>query len=94
MQRGPCSTPIVTCYYGLALSFTHAGDDTVVDPTSLLRHVERFSVVSLRKFVPASPRTLDHVESISSDVSVLARDSGVQRNLKQLVTALSRLLDD
>ena len=39
-------------------------------------------------------RTLDHVESISSDVSVLARDSGMQRNLKTLVQALSRLLDE
>lgn len=46
---------------------------------------------------PPSPhpfRTLEHVESISSDVSVLARDSGVQRNLKTLVQALSRLLDE
>ncbi len=42
----------------------------------------------------AARRTLDHVESISSDVSVLARDSGMQRNLKTLVQALSRLLDE
>lgn len=34
------------------------------------------------------------MESISADVSILARDSGVQRNLKTLVQALSRLLDD
>lgn len=39
-------------------------------------------------------RTLEHVESLSSDVSVFARDSTVQRNLKTLVQALGRLLDE
>ena len=42
----------------------------------------------------APRRTLEHVESLSSDVSVFARDSNVQRNLKTLVQALGRLLDE
>ncbi|KXZ42847.1 hypothetical protein GPECTOR_115g341 [Gonium pectorale] len=50
--------------------------------------------VALDDLVYIMTRTLEHVESLSSDVSLLARDSGVQRNLKTLVQALSRLLDD
>ncbi|GFR46251.1 hypothetical protein Agub_g7800 [Astrephomene gubernaculifera] len=52
------------------------------------------NVRALRQAVLTICKTLDNVESISSDVSLLARDSGVQRNLKTLVQALSRLLDD
>eukprot|EP00198_Chlamydomonas_reinhardtii_P009978 XP_001699315.1 permease-like component of an ABC transporter [Chlamydomonas reinhardtii] len=52
------------------------------------------NVRALRQAVLTLCKTLDHVESISADVSILARDSGVQRNLKTLVQALSRLLDD
>jgi hypothetical protein len=39
-------------------------------------------------------RTLEHVEALSGEVSALSRDAGLQRNLRTLVTALSRLLDD
>lgn len=39
-------------------------------------------------------RTLEHVESISSDVSLFTRDSAVQRNLRTLVQALSRMVDE
>ncbi|GLI69403.1 hypothetical protein VaNZ11_014007 [Volvox africanus] len=52
------------------------------------------NVRALRQAVLTLCKTLDHVESISSDVSLLARDTGVQRNLKTLVQALSRLLDE
>jgi hypothetical protein len=37
---------------------------------------------------------MENVESVSSDMSAFTRDSAVQRNLKTLVQALSRLVDE
>ncbi|GAX80213.1 hypothetical protein CEUSTIGMA_g7651.t1 [Chlamydomonas eustigma] len=52
------------------------------------------NVRALRGSVVTLCRTLEHVESISSDVSLFTRDSTVQRNLRSLVQALSRLVDE
>jgi hypothetical protein len=52
------------------------------------------NVKALRTAVLTLCRTLEHVESVSSDVSMFTRDSAVQRNLKTLVQALSRLVDE
>lgn len=52
------------------------------------------NIKALRQSVLTLCRTLEHVESISSDVSLFTRDSTVQRNLKTLVQALSRLVDE
>mmetsp|Transcript_15119 Transcript_15119/g.26252 ORF Transcript_15119/g.26252 Transcript_15119/m.26252 type:complete len:433 (+) Transcript_15119:125-1423(+) len=52
------------------------------------------NVRALRTSVITLCRTLEHVESVSSDVSAFTRDSAVQRNLKTLVQALSRLVDE
>lgn len=52
------------------------------------------NVKALRGAVITLCRTLEHAESISSDVSVFSRDSSVQRNLKTLIQALSRLVDE
>lgn len=72
---------------------------TAADATSDIRRLQgevltEDNVKALRQAVLTLCKTLDHVESISSDVSVLSRDSGMQRNLKTLVQALSRLLDE
>ncbi|KAG2441473.1 hypothetical protein HXX76_003095 [Chlamydomonas incerta] len=72
---------------------------TAADAASDIRRLQSSvltedNVRALRQAVLTLCKTLDHVESISADVSILARDSGVQRNLKTLVQALSRLLDD
>lgn len=52
------------------------------------------NVRALRGSVTTLCRTLEHVESISSEVGGLARDSGMQRNLRTLITAFSRLVDE
>ncbi|KAG1663370.1 hypothetical protein FOA52_007107 [Chlamydomonas sp. UWO 241] len=52
------------------------------------------NVKALRHSVMTLCRTLEHVESISSDVSLFTRDSAVQRNLRTLVQALSRMVDE
>ena len=52
------------------------------------------NVKALRQSVLTLCRTLEHVENISADVSVFTRDTGVQRNLRTLVQALSRIIDD
>ena len=52
------------------------------------------NVRALRSAVLTLCRTLEHVESISSDMSSFTSDKGVQRNLKTLVQALSRLVDE
>jgi len=52
------------------------------------------NVRALRHSVMTLCRTLEHVESISSDVSLFTRDSAVQRNLRTLVQALSRMVDE
>mmetsp|Transcript_26472 Transcript_26472/g.57755 ORF Transcript_26472/g.57755 Transcript_26472/m.57755 type:complete len:394 (+) Transcript_26472:321-1502(+) len=52
------------------------------------------NVRALRQSVLTLCRTLEHVESISSDVSLFTRDSAVQRNLRTLVQALSRLVEE
>lgn len=76
-----------------ALTRTAAG--AAADIQALQREVlTDDNVRALRNAVLTLCKTLDHVESISSDVSVFARDSSVQRNLKTLVQALSRLLDE
>ncbi|KAG2485513.1 hypothetical protein HYH03_015786 [Edaphochlamys debaryana] len=76
-------------------SLTRTAADAAADIRRLQSEVlTDGNVRALRQAVLTLCKTLDHVESISSDVSVLARDSGVQRNLKTLVQALSRLLDE
>ena len=52
------------------------------------------NVRALRQTVLTLCRTLEHVESISGDISAFSRDSSVQRNMKSLVQALSRLVDE
>jgi hypothetical protein len=52
------------------------------------------NVKALRQSVLTLCRTLEHVESISSDVSVFSQDASVQRNLKTLIQALSRLVEE
>ncbi|KAF8056776.1 TGD2 [Scenedesmus sp. PABB004] len=52
------------------------------------------NVRALRAAVMTLCKTLEHVESISADVSVFSRDTGVQRNLKTLITALSRIIEE
>eukprot|EP00775_Hariotina_reticulata_P007426 gene7426-7635_t len=52
------------------------------------------NVRALRSAVLTLCKTLEHVESISADVSVFSRDTGVQRNLKTLITALSRIIEE
>ncbi len=52
------------------------------------------NVKAIRQSVLTLCRTLEHVESISSDVSLLTRDSTMQRNLRTLVQALSRMVDE
>eukprot|EP00879_Flechtneria_rotunda_P011844 GHRR01012371.1.p1 GENE.GHRR01012371.1~~GHRR01012371.1.p1 ORF type:complete len:310 (+),score=113.77 GHRR01012371.1:981-1910(+) len=52
------------------------------------------NVRALRTAVLTLCKTLEHVESISADVSVFSRDTGVQRNLKTLITALSRIIEE
>jgi hypothetical protein len=52
------------------------------------------NVRALRQSVLTLCRTLEHVENVSSDISAFTRDSAVQRNLKTLVQALSRLVDE
>lgn len=39
-------------------------------------------------------KVLENVESISADVSTFSRDSGVQQNLKTLITAFSRIIEE
>lgn len=52
------------------------------------------NIKALRQSVLTLCRTLEHVESIGSDVSLFTRDSTVQRNLRTLVQALSRMVDE
>jgi len=52
------------------------------------------NVRALRSAVLTLCRTMENVESVSSDMSAFTRDSTVQRNLKTLVQALSRLVDE
>lgn len=52
------------------------------------------NVKALRQSVLTLCRTLEHIESISSDVSVFSQDASVQRNLKTLIQALSRLVEE
>lgn len=52
------------------------------------------NVRALRTAVLTLCKTLEHVESISADVSVFSRDSSVQRNLKTLIQALSRIIEE
>ena len=52
------------------------------------------NVRALRQSVLTLCRTLEHVESVSADVSLFTRDSAVQRNLRSLVQALSRLVEE
>jgi hypothetical protein len=52
------------------------------------------NVRALRASVQTLCRTLEHVESISADVGTFSRDAGVQRNLKTLIQALSRIIEE
>lgn len=52
------------------------------------------NVRALRAAVLTLCRTLEHVESMSGDISAFTRDSSVQRNLRTLLQALSRLVDE
>lgn len=52
------------------------------------------NVRALRSAVLTLCKTLEHVESISADVSTFSRDTGVQNNLKTLITALSRIIEE
>ncbi|KAJ9517518.1 hypothetical protein QJQ45_025002 [Haematococcus lacustris] len=52
------------------------------------------NVRALRSSVLTLCRTLEHVEGMSGDLSAFTRDSGVQRNLRTLLQALSRLVDE
>jgi len=52
------------------------------------------NVRALRSAVLTLCRTLEHVEGVAADMSSFTRDSAVQRNLKTLVQALSRLVDE
>jgi hypothetical protein len=52
------------------------------------------NVRALRSAVLTLCKTLEHVESISADVSTFSRDTGVQQNLKTLITALSRIIEE
>ncbi|KIZ05409.1 hypothetical protein MNEG_2544 [Monoraphidium neglectum] len=52
------------------------------------------NVKALRSSVQTLCRTLEHVESISADMGAFSRDAGVQRNLKTLIQALSRIIEE
>jgi hypothetical protein len=52
------------------------------------------NVRALRSAVLTLCKVLEHVESISADVSTFSRDSGVQQNLKTLITAFSRIIEE
>lgn len=52
------------------------------------------NVKALRTSVQTLCRTLEHVESISADMGAFSRDAGVQRNLKTLIQALSRIIEE
>lgn len=52
------------------------------------------NVRALRGSVQTLCRTLEHAESISADVGAFSRDAGVQRNLKTLIQALSRIIEE
>lgn len=52
------------------------------------------NVRALRGAVLTLCRTLEHVESLSADAALLSRDAGVQRNLRTLITALSRIIEE
>jgi hypothetical protein len=52
------------------------------------------NVRALRSSVQTLCRTLEHVESISADMGSFSRDAGVQRNLKTLIQALSRIIEE
>ncbi|GBF93100.1 hypothetical protein Rsub_05711 [Raphidocelis subcapitata] len=52
------------------------------------------NVRALRASVQTLCRTLEHVESISADMGAFSRDAGVQRNLKTLIQALSRIIEE
>ena len=52
------------------------------------------NVAALRESVQTLTRTLQHIETISSDVGGLTADTKVKGNVKQLIEALSRLVTD
>lgn len=52
------------------------------------------NVRALRGSVQTLCRTLEHAESISADMGAFSRDQGVQRNLKTLIQALSRIIEE
>jgi hypothetical protein len=52
------------------------------------------NTAALRGAVRALCKTLDHVESLSADAASLGRDSGVQRNLRTIISALSRIIEE
>jgi hypothetical protein len=49
---------------------------------------------ALRGAVGTVCKTLEHMESISGDVSGLTADSSTQRNLRTLIEALGRLIEE
>jgi stalled ribosome rescue protein Dom34 len=74
---------------------TEAAANAAADVQSLQEAVlTDENVKALRAAVLTLCKTLEHVESISADVSVFSRDSGVQNNLKTLITALSRIIEE
>lgn len=52
------------------------------------------NVKALRQSVLTLCRTLEHVESLTGDMSSLSRDNAFQRNIKTLTQALSRLVEE
>jgi hypothetical protein len=76
-------------------ALTAAAADAAADAQELQRAVlTPDNTRALRSAVQTLCRTLEHVESVAGDVSVFSRDTSVQRNLKTLIQALSRIAEE
>lgn len=82
-------------FMGNLENLTRAAADAAADLQKLQEAIlTDDNVKALRQAVQTMCRTLEHVESLSADASVLSSDSSVQKNLKSLIQALSRIVED
>ena len=74
---------------------TAAATDAAKDIHALENEVlTKENIVALRDSVKSLTKTLGHIESISGSVGAVASDSSVQKNMRQLVQALSRMVEE
>lgn len=52
------------------------------------------NVDALRQSVLTLTKTLEHIESISGNIGTVTSDGGVQKNIRQIIEALSRMIAD